>query len=128
RANDRAAHIDGAVEFAVVEILSAEPVDVVVEYDAGDAAIAVEQRAARIAADHVVGAGEVEHDVAVEPLARFEPARRQRIRVLAGGPLVEAGDVGERRDGLAARLGPTGDAAVGQARTGGRVRVLAFAE
>src|SRR5262249_48362383 len=79
--------------------------NVPVEHEADDPAIAVDQRTAGVTANDVVVGGQVEARVHVEPRARRHPAVGDTEWILAGGPLVQASQIRERLD-LASVLAP----------------------
>src|SRR5207245_2659524 len=91
--------------------LGIEPVDardrvyVAVEHEADEPAVGIDERTARVAADDIVGSGEIELRVQVEPPLEALPARRDLERLLTGRTLKEARQVGERLD-LAALFVP----------------------
>src|SRR5690606_21205670 len=115
-------HGDCTVHLRVVPIRAGDRVNIAVERQSDDATLSVEQRAAGVSADDVVGGYEVERRAHVEPLMRIEPDLRQPEGRLAGRSLVEPLKIRERLD-LLALLGPAPYRAMAHAQGERGVRV-----
>ena len=97
--------------------------DVAVEGRADDFAGGIDHGRARVAADDVVGRGEVVDCISVDPALVVEEGLGRIERLGPGRPLIQAAHIGEGRDGHAA-VAPALDPAIGQAQREGGVGVL----
>ena len=97
--------------------------DIAVEGRTDDLAGGIDHGRARVAADDVVGRGEIIDRPRVDPGLVVEEGLGRIERLGTRGPLIQAAHIGEGRHGDAA-IAPALDPAVGQAQREGRVRIL----